>query len=166
MTTNSPAASSSETRSVVLEKEFPHAPQKVWRALTDAGTTEKYWFGFRLSSDWTVGSPIALDGASCETFNEGVILESDPPRRLSYTWHPQDERPSRVTFQLDELEGQVRLTVVHDDFDVGSKVFERISGGWPNVLSSLKSFIETGSGLPTTWRTGNKPGASIAEART
>ena len=88
--------------------------------------------------------------------DKGVILESDPPRRLSYSWSPQyeefrNERPSRVTFDLKPFKGQVKLTVVHDDFDEGSKVFESISGGWPKVLSSLKSFMETGKGLAPSW---------------
>ena len=97
-----------------------------------------------------------VDSPEGKTMDKGVILESDPPRRLSYSWSPQyeefrNERPSRVTFDLKPFKGQVELTVVHDDFDEGSKVFESISGGWPKVLSSLKSFMETGKGLDPSW---------------
>lgn len=125
-------------------------PEKVWAALTDAKMSAQYWFGY------TVGSPVALKSPEGKTTDKGVILESDPPRRLSYSWSPQyeafkNERPSRVTFELKPFKGQVELTVVHDDFDEGSKVFESISGGWPKVLSSLKSFMETGKGLEPSW---------------
>ena len=90
------------------------------------------------------------------------IIESDPPRRLVYAWRSlfdefKHERPSRVTIELTPLQDQVRLTLVHDDFDDGSKMFESISRGWPAVLSSLKSFLETGRGLEPTWRSEDKP---------
>jgi hypothetical protein len=63
----------------------------------------------------------------------------------------QGEHPSRVTFELAPFKGQTRLTVTHDEFDEGSKIFEMISKGWPAVLSSLKSFLETGQGLEPSW---------------
>jgi uncharacterized protein YndB with AHSA1/START domain len=107
-----------------------------------------------------------------EDFDKGVILESDPPRRLACTWRPQHdndkhERPSRVTFELAPLRGQVRLTIVHDDFDEGSKAFESISKGWPAVLSSLKSFLETGRALDMSARDVDDKScaAATAEAR-
>jgi uncharacterized protein YndB with AHSA1/START domain len=95
-----------------------------------------------------------------------VILVSDPPRRLAYAWRPlydefKHERPSRVTIDITPLEGQVRLTVTHDDFDEGSVVLEKITEGWPSVLSSLKSYLETGRALSAAvWSS-----ASPAEAR-
>jgi hypothetical protein len=76
------------------------------------------------------------------------------------------ERQSRVTFELVQLESQVQLTVTHDEFDEGSKVFETISGGWPRVLSSLKSFLETGQGLAKSWSDADKKWQTCtAEAR-
>ena len=127
-------------------------PDKVWRALTDPDQTEKYWFGFRVNANGKTGARFIARSPGGEDFDKGVILESDPPRRLSCTWRPQHdndrhERPSRVTFDLTPVKNQVRLTVVHDDFDEGSKAFESISTGWPAVLSSLKSFLETGRAL-------------------
>ena len=126
--------------------------EKVWQALTDPDQTEKYWFGYRVNANGKAGAPFIARSPGGEDFDKGVILESDPPRRLACTWRPQHdndkhERPSRVTFDLAPLKGQVRLTVVHDDFDEGSKAFEGISRGWPAVLSSLKSFLETGRAL-------------------
>ncbi len=85
--------------------------------------------------------------------DSGIVLACEPPHRLAYTWHPEyesmrHERPSRVVFEIEPLNGQVKLTVTHDDFDEDSKVFDSISGGWPLVLSSLKSMLETGQPLP------------------
>lgn len=130
-------------------------PEKVFQALTDATISKQFWFGFHVSSDWTVGSPFALKRNDV-TMDSGVVLACEPPHRLSYTWHPEyesmrHERPSRVVFEIEPLNGQVKVTVTHDDFDEGSKVFESISGGWPMVLSSLKSLLETGTALAATF---------------
>ena len=129
--------------------------EKVFEALTDASISRQFWFDFHVESDWTSGSPFALKRGST-TMDSGVVLLCEPPHRLSYTWHPEyeshrHERPSRVLFELEQLKGQVKLTVTHDDFDEGSKVFESISGGWPLVLSSLKSMLETGTPLAPTF---------------
>jgi uncharacterized protein YndB with AHSA1/START domain len=127
-------------------------PEKLWHALTDTGFTRSYWFGCSLSSDWKVGSRMHMDRGG-KVVNECVVLESDPPRRLSYSWHSifdeemKKERPSRVTFVLEPNGGAVKLTVTHEDFAEGSKVLPSISGGWPLVLSSLKSILETGQPL-------------------
>lgn len=129
--------------------------EKVFEALTDASISKQFWFGFHVESDWKAGSPFALKRGST-TMDSGVVLLCEPPHRLSYTWHPEyeshrHERPSRVLFELEQLKGQVKLTVTHDDFDEDSKVFESISGGWPLVLSSLKSMMETGTPLAPTF---------------
>jgi uncharacterized protein YndB with AHSA1/START domain len=83
----------------------------------------------------------------------GTVLDYDPPRRLSYSWRVEfhevfrRERASRVTFDLEPMGPEVKLTVTHDDFDPGSKVLEAVSNGWPMVLASLKSLLETGCAL-------------------
>jgi uncharacterized protein YndB with AHSA1/START domain len=132
-------------------------PEKLWQALTDGAFTERYWFGTRIQSDWTPGAAVTFlrDGAVYE--DGGAVLACDPPRRLSYTWSVNSheefrgERLSRVTFEIEpmasEKKSEVKLTVTHDDFDAGSKVFPAVSGGWPVVLASLKSFLETGDAL-------------------
>jgi len=132
------------------------APEKVWQALTDPDMTEKYWFGFRVAADGKAGDYMTAKSPAGKEVHHDVILESDPPRRLAYAWQPlykemEGERPSRVTFELAPFKGQTRLTIVHDEFDEGSKIFGMISKGWPAVLSSLKSFIETGRGLQPSW---------------
>src|SRR5271169_337981 len=96
-------------------------PEKVWQALTDPVMTERYWFGYRVAADGKVGEHMTARNPAGKEVHRDVILESDPPRRLSYAWRSltdefKDERPSRVTFDLAPFRGQVRLTIVHDDF--------------------------------------------------
>jgi uncharacterized protein YndB with AHSA1/START domain len=137
-------------------------PEKVWEALTMADLTEKYWFGYRVSAEGKPGDHMTAMSPAGQKAHDDPILESDPPRRLVYGWKPlykdvPNERASSVTFELKSIKGQTRLTVTHDDFDEGSRIFEMISSGWPAVLSSLKSFLETGQGLEPTWVEEEKP---------
>ncbi len=131
-------------------------PAKVWQALIDEKMSERYWFGNRVVSDWKVGAPFALMRGETHVTDPGKVLEFNPPRRLSYTFCPitpdvKREKPSRVTFEIEKQKDQVKLTVAHDEFEEGSKVFESISSGWPLVLSSLKSLLETGKVLRAFW---------------
>jgi uncharacterized protein YndB with AHSA1/START domain len=131
-------------------------PERVWQALTDGEITPQYWFGYRVAASGKAGARMTAHNPVGKLAHDDPILESDPPRRLVYGWKPlykdmPDERPSRVTFELTPLKGQVRLTVIHDEFDEGSKIFEMIGKGWPAVLSSLKSYLETGRGLASSW---------------
>ena len=126
--------------------------EKLWQALTDGDFTERYWFGHRVTSDWKAGSPYKFARQGAPSI-EGKVLVSDPPRQLSYSWdscspEAQRERTSRVTFDLEPRGNVIKLTVVHDDFEEGSKTIRDISGGWPMVLASLKTLLETGRGLP------------------
>jgi uncharacterized protein YndB with AHSA1/START domain len=133
-------------------------PERLWQALTDGAFTERYWFGTRIKSEWTPGADVTFI-RNDRVYDSGKLLECDPPRRLSYTWsvkaHEEfrGERPSRVTFEIETMtaaggkKSEVKLTVTHDDFDAGSKVLAAVSGGWPVVLASLKSFLETGEAL-------------------
>jgi len=127
-------------------------PEKLWHALTHTAFTERYWFGCTLASDWKVGSPMRMERGG-KVLNECVILESDPPRRLAYSWLTvfdevmKKEQPSRVTFVIEQSQRAVKLTVTHEGFAEGSKTLPSISDGWPLVLSSLKSILETGQPL-------------------
>ncbi len=132
-------------------------PEKVWAALVQPGTTAKYWQHVNLS-DWKPGSR----WEHRETDERGAlrlvgrVVEFSPPRRLVLTWaEPQDEareeRHSRVTIEIEPVGDLVRLTVTHDRFPPGSDMFEGIQAGWPKVLSSLKSMLETGRPLPRLW---------------
>ena len=132
-------------------------PRKLWDALLDSKTTEKYWQHENVS-DWRVGSKWehrAFDAARTQRL-VGKVLESDPPRRLVLTWaYPEDaareDRHSKVTFDIEPIGDTVRLTVTHERFAADSDMLEKISKGWPKVLSSLKSLLETGRPLPNLW---------------
>ena len=131
-------------------------PEKVFEALTDEKMSEQYWVGNRVVSDWKIGAPFALKLKREQKDVTGKVLEFDPPRRLAYSFRPahagmEAEPPSRVTFELEPQKDQVKLTIIHDNFEPGSKAFERVSRGWPLVLSSLKSYLETGKVLYASW---------------
>jgi uncharacterized protein YndB with AHSA1/START domain len=127
-------------------------PEKLWEALTSSEFTKRYWWNTEVKSDWKVGSPFALvmDGTTTDV---GEVLEFDRPRRLSYTFHhvlseaTKKERPSRVTFVLEPYGKLTKLTLTHEDFDAGSVILDGISKGWPAILSSLKSLLESGTAL-------------------
>jgi len=127
-------------------------PEKLWQALTDSAFTRRYWFDTELRSDWKVGSPVALVMAG-ETTDTGEILEADPPRRLAYTFkHVLDpemskEPASKVVFTLEPHGKLVKLTLAHEGFVAGSKLLDGISKGWPAILSSLKTLLESGTAL-------------------
>ena len=126
--------------------------EKLWHALTDGDFTERYWFGHRIASDWKVGSPFRFTHPERPS-PEGKVLISDPPKQLAYTWNGcsddlKRERTSRVTFDLEPRGHIVKLTVTHDNLDEGGKTFLGISEGWPMVMASLKSMLETGRPLP------------------
>ena len=131
-------------------------PDKVFKALTDTEATGKFWFGNAVTSDWKVGSPVTFHREG-KLILQGQVLEYDPPRRLSHTFRPMHdaqfsaEQPSRVVYELEQQRDQVKLTVTHDGFAEGSKVFASISNGWPLVLSSLKSYLEANRVLRAPW---------------
>jgi uncharacterized protein YndB with AHSA1/START domain len=125
-------------------------PEKLWHALTDSDFTERYWFGYRATSDWKVGSPFRF-AKQGQASVEGKVLVSDPPKRLAYSWDAVKtprERTSRVTFDIEPRGNVVKLTVTHDELDERGETFRNISGGWPMVIASLKSLLETGRELP------------------
>jgi len=127
----------------------------VWNALTSPEFTAQYWHGTRVRSDFQVGSVVEFLVDGDEVGCRGMVLVCEPPETLAYTWQfprnplVRDETPSRVTFRLEALgtaSGQTatRLTVIHDDFPVGSRMAELVRGGWPLVLAGLKTLLETG----------------------
>jgi uncharacterized protein YndB with AHSA1/START domain len=132
-------------------------PEMVWRALVEPEVTVVYWRLVNVS-DWKPGSRWEHREGGPEGVLRlvGKVLESSPPRRLVITWaFPADEvderNYSRVTFDIEPVEGVVRLTVTHDRLEAGSKMLEGITAGWPKVLSSLKSLLEVGKPLPALW---------------
>ncbi|WP_017757899.1 SRPBCC family protein [Pseudacidovorax intermedius] len=128
-------------------------PEKVFAAITQPDIARRYW-GHENVSDWRPGSPWqhvrANDARTVELVGE--VLEISPPTRLVISWSnaSQANDPasrSRVSFDIVEYEGMVRLTVTHDELEAGSGMANGIQKGWPIVLSSLKSLLETGEGI-------------------
>ncbi|HEY6419667.1 MAG TPA: SRPBCC family protein [Candidatus Binataceae bacterium] len=140
---------------IVITTYLASTPDKVWKALTDPEITQRYWFGTRFESDWKVGSRI-IWRRNGKITDEQVLLKSEPSRVLSYTFHPvfseeyRSEPPSKVTLELEAGAGGevMRLTMTHDEFPEDSAVYRACSGGWPQILSSLKTLLETGKPLP------------------
>jgi uncharacterized protein YndB with AHSA1/START domain len=131
-------------------------PEKIWQALINPEMTREFWGRHRNASDWKPGSAWQhqnYDDAS-DVSVAGTVVESDPPRRLVLTWAPPDSTDiSRVTFDIDEFMGSSKLTVTHRE--LSEEAMRGISSGWPAVLSSLKTLLETGASLPMTrqhWR--------------
>ena len=141
-------------------------PERLWQGLTDPAFTRRYW-GIAWESDWQAGSTLTLEIADSGVKIADpaqVVLESEPYRRLSYTWHsftPEwaaaygvsdeylatvaAERRSTVTFDIEPVGEMVKLTVIHDGFDQGSAALPGFSAGWPRILSDLKTLLETGN---------------------
>ncbi|WP_410843231.1 SRPBCC family protein [Paraburkholderia sp.] len=132
---------------------YINAPvDKVSDALTDPEMTKDYWGRARNVSDWQPGSRWEhqhYDDAS-DIAVAGTVLECDPPHKLAVTWaKPGGGSESRVTYLLEEVFGVTRLTVTHDQLD-DEQAVKRIAQGWPAILSSLKSLLETGHALQMT----------------
>jgi uncharacterized protein YndB with AHSA1/START domain/DNA-binding transcriptional ArsR family regulator len=162
--------------SIMQKPEFVYTtyinstPEQVWKALTDASFTERYW-GVSFDTDWSAGSTLTviLTGKGVRIEDpEQRVLESDPFHRLSYTWHTftdewasaydigpetlaayRSEGRSKVSFDIEEFRSMVKLTVIHDGFEEGSKILEGVTQGWPAILASMKTLLETGEALPT-----------------
>lgn len=142
-----------QTTSFVYVTYIVSTPEKVFEAITRPDIARRYW-GHENVSDWKPGSKWQHVRANDERTVElvGEVVESSPPTRLVITWANESQAAdpdaySRVTFEIEPYEGMVRLTVSHDDLVVGSGMANGVSKGWPIVLSSLKSLLETGQGL-------------------
>lgn len=128
-------------------------PERLWLALTDPQFMRQYWFGVHADTDWKVGSPWQLVFADGRIADTGEIVEADPPRRLVIKWR-NEFRPelkaegySRCTMNIEPVDGVVKLTITHVMDQPESKFIEAVSGGWPHILSNLKTLLETGEVL-------------------
>lgn len=139
-------------------------PERLWRALTEPVFIRRYFEGGGPASDWKVGSPVRWKMDADGDYHDWGqrVLESEPYRRLSYTWHNyqpemaamfgwsdeklaelQQEKLSKVTFEIEPARSAVKLTVLHEDFEPDSEMLKGVSEGWPAILANLKSLLET-----------------------
>jgi uncharacterized protein YndB with AHSA1/START domain len=130
-------------------------PQQVWDAITSSDFTTKYYYGSPIESDWKAGSPYTMfspDGQN--VFIDGKVLEAEPSRRLVQTfnakWSPDfaDEPETRVTWEIEQMGDACKLTLTHEGFTTESKLYHGVDdGGWSQILSGMKTLLETGRPL-------------------
>jgi uncharacterized protein YndB with AHSA1/START domain len=131
-------------------------PEKLWKALIDPEFTRKYWAETWQESEWKPGASWRIMIPDGHVADSGEVLEIEPHRRLVLKWR-NEFRPelkaegySRLTYQLEKEGNSVKLTVIHEIDKEGSKFIEAVSSGWPHILASLKSLLETGESLEET----------------
>jgi uncharacterized protein YndB with AHSA1/START domain/DNA-binding transcriptional ArsR family regulator len=138
----------------VFEIYIRTSPERLWQAITDPEIRSKYNFGSRVASDWKPGSRLEMSHPNAPSLlGEGEVLEVDPPRRLVHSmvalWSDEvkSEGASRVTWDIEPVGDSCRLTVTHDQLREGAN--DELYGGWPMILSGLKTWLETGELLTT-----------------
>ena len=137
----------------VFEIYIKTTPERLWEAITDREMRAKYSFGVGTESDWSEGSTYRSSVPGVIDIAEGENLDVDPPRRLVQTftalWSDEvrEEGASRVTWEIEPVGDSCRLTVIHDQLRPG--VNGELYGGWPMILSGLKTLLETGESLTT-----------------
>ncbi len=128
--------------------------QKVWDALLKAEFQRAYWFGMHQDCTWEKGARWKMMFPDGRLADAGEVLDIDPPRRVVLKWRNEfmpelkTEGFSRATYELEAVGDSVKLTVTHEIDRTGSKFLQAVSNGWPKVLSSLKSYLETARALP------------------
>jgi uncharacterized protein YndB with AHSA1/START domain/DNA-binding transcriptional ArsR family regulator len=137
----------------VFEIYIRTTPERLWEAITDEESRRQYNFGLAVRSDWREGSRYELSSADAGPMAEGENLEVDPPRRLVQSFRAlwsddvRAEGTSRVTWEIEPIGDSCRLTVTHDQ--LREDAHGEIYGGWPQILSGLKTLLETGASLTT-----------------
>jgi uncharacterized protein YndB with AHSA1/START domain len=131
-------------------------PERVWQALTTSETMRRYWFGSYQDSTWQKGTPWRLVQEDGRVMDEGEVLEIEPLRRIVLRWHNawnaafKHEGEARCEIALESVDGAVKLSIAHSIAYPRSKFIEAVGGGWPRILSNLKSLLETGEvAMPT-----------------
>jgi len=132
--------------------------EKLFAALTDGKFTQEYWGGRVVESDWKKGSPVRFSKRSDGSLSmQGTVLECDAPSLLVYTWQSIQggvaTAATKVTFRIKQVTpNNVRLELTHEPHDPASQIHDQIREGWSAILSSLKSYLETGHPLEATQR--------------
>jgi uncharacterized protein YndB with AHSA1/START domain len=128
-------------------------PEKLWAALTDRETMKRYWFDMHIESDWRAGAPWRLLFSDGRVADAGEIVEIDAPRRLVVSWRNEfkpeltAEGYASCAYEIEPVDNAVKLTVTHTIDRPDSKLINAVSGGWPKILSNLKSYLETGDAV-------------------
>jgi uncharacterized protein YndB with AHSA1/START domain len=131
-------------------------PEKLWQALIEPEFTRQFWVGTWQDCDWKKGASWRLMIPDGRVADSGEILEIDPPRRLVLSWTNEfkpelrGDGASRLSYEIEQQEDMVKLTVTHESNTPGSKLIDAVSKGWPLILASLKSLLETGASLEAT----------------
>lgn len=134
------------------------SPDEVWEALTNAEKAHRYWFDASQECSWLPDSPWEMKGPDGRLVNSGRVLTAERPKRLELSWRNElkpelkEEGYSRVTFDLAAMGTATAVTLAHRISKDSSKLIADVAGGWPLILSSLKSALETGSPLQETTR--------------
>jgi len=129
-------------------------PEELWAALTTPEFMKKYWFGMNFETDWQAGSLWKLSFPDGRVADTGEIAEIEKPRRLVLRWRNElrpelrEEGYARCVIEIEPAGEVVKLTITHEIDRPGSKLIEAVSGGWPKILSGLKTLLETGMALP------------------
>jgi uncharacterized protein YndB with AHSA1/START domain len=133
-------------------------PKKLWQALCDPEFTRQYWVGTWQDCDWKPGASWRIMIPDGRVADSGKVVEIEPERRLVLSWRNEfmpelrEEGYSRLTYELEQVGESVKLTVIHEMDKPQSKFIDAVSNGWPHILSSLKSLLETGESLEETRR--------------
>jgi uncharacterized protein YndB with AHSA1/START domain len=132
-------------------------PQRLWAALTTPEFLKQYWLGVKVLAEWRAGGPWKLEFPNGTVADVGEIAEFDPPRRLAIRWQHEmtpelkAEGWSLCTMEVEPVDQAVKLTVTHTIARENAKFIVAVSGGWPQILSNLKSLLETGATLLPPW---------------
>ena len=133
-------------------------PEKLWKALIDPEFTRRFWNETWQDCEWKPGATWRLMIPDGRVADAGEVVEIEPQRRLVLRWRNEfmpelrEEGYSRMTYEIEKKGESVKLTVIHEMERGGSKLIDAVSGGWPMILSSLKSLLETGQALEETKR--------------
>ncbi|MCB0064307.1 MAG: SRPBCC family protein [Caldilineaceae bacterium] len=152
----------SQKHTHVYEIFIQATPERVWQALTDGTITQHYYFGCRVESNWRAGAEYryqsqGMVGPAGSTMIDGTVLESDPPHRLVQTFRPLwiaanapdgfEVPVSKVTWTIEPMGSACKLSLVHDDLEADSEFTKSFATGWAQILSSMKTLLETGQPL-------------------
>ncbi|NNG47821.1 MAG: hypothetical protein HKM86_12010, partial [Deltaproteobacteria bacterium] len=131
------------------------APARVWQAIVDGQQTQRYFYGTRVESTWEPGAGLSYFGGDGSVVADGKVIAIEAPNRLEMAFHArwdpdlEAEGPAREVWLLEDVNGATKLTVELYEVALDSKTYEDFTGGFPYILSGLKTFVETGESLPS-----------------